>query len=113
MSQNGHFRTIIFERVLIPYRTKIRRTKNSADNNFRRTKFSAPCKIFGTFVRRIYFKKVFAKHLNLPNFRFCNAFYSEQKICWFEEFGGQNFRRTKVSALRQIIGTLDCRIFVL
>ena len=36
---------------LIPYRTKIRRTKNSADKNFRRTKFSAPFKIFGTFVR--------------------------------------------------------------
>ena len=84
----------------VPYRTKIRRTKNSADKNFRRTKFSALRQIFGTFVRRIYFKKVFAKHLNLPNFRFCNGFLVNRKYAGWKNsadknFGGQNFSADK------------------
>ena len=45
--------------VKIPYRTKIRRTKFSADKNFRRTKFSAPSPIFGNFVRRKFLSAEF------------------------------------------------------
>ena len=46
-----YFINVYREKSELPYRTKIRRTKNSANKNFRRTKFSAPFKIFGTFVR--------------------------------------------------------------
>ena len=89
--------TLILE---ITLSEKIRRTNYLADKNFRRTKFSAPCKIFGTFVRRIYFKKVFAKHLNLPNFRFCNGFLVNRKYAGLKNsadkiFGGQNFSADK------------------
>ena len=39
----------------VPYRTKLRLTKFSADEIFRRTKDSASGQNFGSFVRQIFF----------------------------------------------------------
>ena len=58
----------------IPYRTKIRRTKFSADKNFRRTKFSAPGPIFGNFVRPKFLSAEFLSKIMRPIIRVFTIF---------------------------------------
>ena len=75
--------------------------KNSADKSFRRTKFSAPYKIFGNFVRRICFKKTFAKFLIRLDCCFFNGFsvtrkYAGKKNSADKNFGGQKFSADKI-----------------
>ena len=98
-SRDEYFKVLEFAPIIIiPYRTKFRRTKFSADKIFRRTKFSAASRNFGSFVQRNFFtgflfshtihKKNKSEHeicINLTCFRFQRTEY----------FGRQNFLRTK------------------
>ena len=63
----------------MPYRTKIRRTKFSADKTFRRTIFSAPLKSMSW--KNIFIAKLLYRNTNQVDVKFVG-----------QKFGGQNFR---------------------
>ena len=115
-------RQYLWIQVVIPYRTKFRRTKFSLDKIFRRTKFSTPSPNFDNFVRflpdfcieildkifdgqNISSNKIFDTK---PKFRqFCPIF------AWLLYWNsGQNFRRTKFSTPSRNFDKFVRRIFV-
>ena len=61
LKQEGKYEEIKTFLFLIPYRTKLRRTKFSSDKIFRLTKFSSILEIFVTFVRRKWKFRIFSK----------------------------------------------------
>ena len=81
---------------VIPYRTKLRRTKLSADKIFRRTKFLAPSRNFGTLVRQNFvIGFLFSHTIHKKNMRFVLFWhvwdFCGQNISVDKIFSGQNF----------------------
>ena len=105
----------------IPYRTKFRRTKFSADKIFRRTKFRHQVEISAVLSDEIfsslsYFPIQFTRKICFTWDSYLYDMFKilADKIFWRTKFSAdKTFPRTKFSAASQIYGSFVCRNFVL